>query len=193
MSTTKSQPTVECNGPDCHELGRKWEFRHGKFCSTLCELKQRGRDALARVVYDHTRCCSCFRELKTINPPKPDFEFTERGHGWTIDEETGEPTLQFYSQEVTRDASIGFQFLTENAGKGEKARDDRVITGTICSRCGNTDHTHHDTTLADRAAIGRLVSLLGTEDDLVIDEHELHRFYERRPDLKLAVGIALQD
>jgi len=192
MSTSTKQPTVECRYHDCDAIGRKWELHHGKFCSNVCELKHRGHEALSRIIYDHTRCLTCFRQLKTINEPKPDFEFTENGHGWTIDED-GNPTLEYYDQEVTRQAACGFQFLTEFADKGEKAHGDRVITGTICDHCGNTDHTHHDTALADREAIGRLVALLADEDDLVVDVHELHRVYERHPDLELAVGIALQN
>lgn len=192
MSTTSTPPTVECHHPDCTAIGRKWELHHGKYCSNVCELKHTGREKLARFIYDHTLCYTCFQPLKTIEPPKPDFEFTERGHGWTRDDD-GNPKLQFYSQEVTRDAACGFQHLTEHADKGEMARDNRVITGTICDHCGNTDHTHHDPTLADRAAIGRLSTLLLDADDLAVDVHELHRVYERYPDLDLAVGIALQD
>jgi hypothetical protein len=191
MSTTNSTPTVECHYPECETLGKHWEFRHGQYCSTDCEHRHDGRQQLRKLMYDHCRCFTCFRELKTINPPKPDFEFTERGHGWTLDDD-GEPRLQFYSQEVTRQAATGFQFLTEHSTKGEKQRGDAVITGTICS-CGNTDHTHHDETLANRAAIGRLVTRLADADDIVFDIETLHRVYDRTSDLDLAVGRSLID
>ncbi|WP_135807344.1 hypothetical protein [Halorussus marinus] len=193
MSTeTQSPTTVECKHPECSEIGNHWEFRHGSYCSTDCELRHEGRQVLRKLMYDHCRCFTCFRELKTVNPPKPDFEFTEDGHGWTLDE-NGDPTLQYYSQEVTRSAATGFQFLTENAGKGEKQRGDTVITGTICSKCGNTDHAHHDPVLAGRQAIGRLAALLDGDDDVVFDAEVLHRVYQRRDDLLLAVGLALHD
>jgi hypothetical protein len=143
-------------------------------------------------MYDHRRCYSCFHELKTINPPKPDWEFDERGHGWTIDE-NGDQTLEFYDQTHSRDAAVGFQFGTEHATKGEKQRGDAVITGTICQECGNTDHKHHDPVLADRAAVGRLATLLDAEDDVVFDPEILHRVYARTTDLELAVGRALRD
>jgi len=143
-------------------------------------------------MFDHCRCFTCFRELKTVNPPKPDFEFTENGHGWTLDDD-GNPTLEYYDQTYSRQAATGFQFLTENAGKGEKQRGDAVITGTICSECGNTDHTHHDPVLADRNAIGRLASLLDQDDDVVFNVETLHREYNHSEDVELAVGEALHD
>jgi len=191
MSTTRDTPTVECDHPSCSTIGKRWEFQSG-YCSTRCVVKDKGREQLASLIYDHTRCFSCFRRLKTINPPKPDFEFTERGHGWTRDED-GSTTLQFYDQEVTRQAAVGFQFPTQHSGKGEKQLDDRVITGTICDACGNTDHTHHDPVLTDRQAIGRLVSLLADKDDVAFDRETLHREYESTDDLELAVGKALSD
>jgi len=197
MSTTdKSQrdPSLECAYSQCEEFGRKWEMRvvdGTAYCSTACETRSEGREALARFIYDHALCTTCFRQLKDIEPPKPDFEFTENGHGWTLDGD-GEPTLEYYNQDVSRSAATGWQSLTGNATKGERSREDRVITGTICDRCGNTDHTHHNTTLATRAAIGRLVALFDDVDSVVIDEHQLHREYETTRDLELAVGRALE-
>lgn len=190
MSTSKRPSTVECQHPDCDAVGRAWQF--DEYCTSECEVRHKGREVLEQFLYDHTRCFTCFRQLKTINPPKPDFEFTAKGHGWTMDED-GEPTLEFYSQETTRQAATGFQFLTEHSAKGEKQRSDRVITGTICDACGNTDHTHHDTALASRRAICRLVALLNDEDDVTFGAGTLHREYWRTQDIELAVGRALTD
>jgi len=187
---SKSPTSIECKYPDCDEFGNVWEFRHGKYCSSECDTRHEGRQALNEIRYDHRRCFTCFRELKTVNPPKPDFEFTKNGHGWTFTED-GEPTLQYYSQEVTRKAAIGFQFRTEHATIGEKQRGDRVVTGTICLRCGNTEPTDHLPLLSNRDAIGRLVTLLSADDDAKIDPHALHREYDRANDLDLAVGRAL--
>lgn len=195
MSTQSDQqrdPTRECRHPECDELGRKWEFRDGEYCGTECQVRHAGREVLVSLLYDHRVCFTCFRDLKTVNPPKPDFEFTERGHGWTLDED-GEPTLEFFDQEVTREAATGFQFLTGDATKGEKQRGERVITGTICDACGQTDHTDHDATLADREAIARLIDRLGDDDDHRFDPVQLHREYEHHADLQLAVGRALDD
>jgi hypothetical protein len=191
MSTSRDTPTVECQHPECQDLGKHWEFQSG-YCSNKCETKAEGRETLEKLIYDHKRCFTCFRQLKTINPPKPDFEFTKNGHGWTRDED-GEVTLQYYSQEVTRQAATGFQFLTSDAAKGEKQRDDRVITGTICDACGNTDHTHHDPIIAGRSAIGRLAILLAGDDEVVFDVETLHREYADTDDLELAVGRAVDD
>jgi hypothetical protein len=195
MSTKTDSPTVECHYPDCDTFGPHWKFRHGRYCRTDCEHRHDGRKKLARFRYDHCRCFSCFRELKTVNPPKPDFEFTENGHGWTLDPETREPRLQYYGQDVSRQAATGFQFETEHATKGEKQRSNgdgtAVRTGTICRACGNTDHTSHDSLLADHEAIGRLVTLLDEADDIVFDPGLLHRVYHHTHDLDLAVGRAL--
>jgi len=191
MSTSKSSATIECKHPKCNEFGNHWEFQSG-YCSNRCRIRHKGLKQLSKFKYDHTRCFSCFQTLKTVNPPKPDFEFTEKGHGWTLNENE-EPTLEFYSQKITRQAATGFQFLTKFARKGEKQRDDRVITGTICDHCGNTDHTHHIPMLADRTAIDRLVNLLNDEDSVVFDDEMLHREYEKTSDLELAVGRALKD
>jgi len=196
MSTTPSDrsPTVECTYPDCDNFGQIWEFRDGKYCSTECETRHDGREAIAQLLYDHCICATCFSTLKTNSPSKPDFEFTANGHGWTRDEE-GNLSLEYYDQEQTRQAAVGFQHLTPDATKGEKqARDsDRVITGTICDHCGNTDHTHHDTILATREAIARLIEALLEDDDIDIRPTELHRVYDHTHDLDLAVGTALLD
>lgn len=193
MSTESSRevPTVECKYPDCGILGRQWEFHHGRFCSRGCETRNAGRDALSGIQFDHKLCFTCFRILKEVEPAKPDFEFTERGHGWTLDED-GEPRLQYYSQEVTRDAATGFQYLTKYAGKGEKERDDMVITGTICDHCGNTDHRHHISDLADESAIERLVTLLDDRSEESIDAETLRVVYAYTKDIDLAVGSAIE-
>lgn len=193
MSTTNtstSTTTVECQYPECDTLGNHWEFRDGDYCSTDCEHRDDGHELLRKLKYDHTRCQTCFRQLKTVAPAKPDFEFTENGHGWTLNAD-GDPTLEYYSQDVSRSAATGFQFETEHAGKGEKQRGEQVVTGTICGCCGNTDHKHHDTALADREAIGRLVNVLDDDDEVVFDTETLHRTYRETHDLDLAVGRAL--
>lgn len=189
--TQSHDPTVECRHPDCTSLGRKWEFQ-GDYCSDRCETRHDGREALAAIKYDHCRCFTCFRALKTINPPKPDFEFVANGHGWTRNAD-GDITLEYYDQSVTRSAATGFQFLTPTAGKGEKQRDDRVITGTICTHCGQTSHVEHDEAVADRDAIGRLATLLDADDDVTIDPETLHRTYSETRDVELAVGRALPE
>jgi len=203
MSTTSETadgPTRECKHPNCSTIGRVWEFHHGKFCSNECETRQNAREAvLASIEYDHTVCYTCFRTLKRLIEPKPDFEFTERGHGWTLDED-GEPTLVFYSQEITRQAAEGRQYLTPPAGKGEKQRranvgqglTDEVVTGTICEACGQTDHREHHALLAGRKAIGRLVTRIQTLKDTSVDPHRLHREHATHGDVELAVGRALE-
>lgn len=186
---TETQPArVECRYHGCSEHGNKWEFRDGKYCGTECETKARGREALKSCRYDHTLCFTCLQPMKDIEPPKPDFEFVENGHGWTRDEETGEPTLEYYSQTVTADAACGWQHRTQWTDDGEKQRFGLIVTGVICGACGNTDHSHHEACLADRDAIGRLVSLLVELDDWSVDVHTLHREYENTRDVDLAVG-----
>lgn len=180
---------LECKYPDCEEFGHVWEFQE-KYCSNRCKVRHDGREALASLMYDHCRCFTCFNELKTLNPPKPEFEFDEDGYGWTM--EDGEPTLERYTQEVTRQAAVGFQFLTRHATKGEKQVNNHVGWGTICGHCGNTNHTVHDPTLTDRHDLGRLVELLLGDDDVDVDAETVHREYEATADIDLAVGRALR-
>jgi len=202
MSTTSETadgPTRECRHPNCSTIGHIWEFHHGKFCSNECETRQDARDAgLANLERDHTVCYTCFRTLKRLIEPKDDFKFDERGHGWTLDED-GEPTLVFYSQEITRQAATGREYLTHTATKGEKQRranagqdlTDEVTTGTICEACGQTDHRGHDPLLAGREAIGRLVGRIQDLEDTSVDVHRLHREHAAHGDVELAVGRAL--
>lgn len=187
-------PTIQCNAPACETFGKRGTFRHGLYCSDECVVRDDGFQALKSIRFDHRVCFSCFRTLKTVEDPKPDFEFNERGHGWTLDVESGEFSLEFYSQEVSRDAACGFQHLTPNAGKGEKQHGERVITGTICERCGNTDHKAHHRVLSDRGAVGRLVSLLVEIDDeeLEVSPETIHREYAKGEPLNLAVGRAVK-
>jgi len=190
MNTSQTSQTIECKFPKCDNIGKRWEYHHGRYCSNECDTRHDGWEVLSQLRFDHTRCFTCFSEIKTINPPKPDFEFTEKGHAWTLDED-GEPTLQYYSQEVTRSAAVGFQFLTEDATKGEKQQGNRVITATICAHCGNTDHTGHVPVLTDRDSLGRLVNILASEEDVAFDIETLHREYEAMHDPDLALGRAL--
>lgn len=183
---------IQCKYHDCSEHGYKWAFHHGKYCSNTCETKHRGHQAIKDWRRSHTRCFTCMRRLKTIEPAKPDFEFTERGHGWTRRED-GEFKLEFYDQSVTADAACGWQYRTEHAGNGEKRRFGMIVTGVICSSCGNTEHSHHETILADRDAIGRLVTLLMELDGWRVDPHVLHREYEKERDIDLAAGRAVSE
>lgn len=183
---------IQCKYHDCSEHGYNWEFHHGKYCSNVCETKHRGRRALKDCRYDHTRCFTCLRPLKSIEPPKPDWEFTENGHGWTRGDD-GEFTLEYYDQTVTQSAAVGWQYRTEYAGDGEKQRFGMIVTGVICESCGNTDHSHHEACLADRTAIGRLVTLLLDLDDWRVDPHRLHREYEATRDIDLAAGRAVTE
>jgi hypothetical protein len=203
MSTTSETadgPTRECKHPNCSTIGRVWEFHHGKFCSNECETRQDAREAgLADFERDHAVCYTCFRTLKRLIEPKDDFKFDERGHGWTLDED-GEPTLVFYSQEITRQAATGREYLEPPAGKGEKQLwanatqelTDTVVTGTICEACGQTDHREHDPLLAGRQAIGRLVARIEDLEDTSVDVHRLHREHATHGDVELAVGRALE-
>lgn len=193
MSTaSESGPSVECHYPGCDEYGPVWEYHHGKYCSTACETRHDGRQALAGLYYDHAVCATCFRDLKTFIDPKDDDAFIECGSGWTRDAD-GRVTLEVYRQDETRKAAIGCEFLTPDATKGEKhpRNSNRVITGTICNSCGNTDHTHHDTILSTTGAIERLIDRLQADDDVTLNPVQLCIVYSATQDLDLAVGRAL--
>lgn len=192
MSTqTQNAVTVECKYPDCNEHGNVWEFHHGDYCSNKCELKHRGLEAIAPLKFDHTYCFTCLTQLKEIEPPKPDHAFDESGTGWAWDEDEEWWTVERYGQETTREAAVGFQYTTPDAGYGEKESTQSVITGTICDYCGNTDHTAHVPLLAEgHETVGRVVDLL---DDVVFSVQEFHREYVESGDLELALGRSISD
>lgn len=187
-ATSTDQQVVECRAPGCETAGREWNFHHGKYCSNECETRAAGREAIAEYLYSHTVCGTCFRDLKEIEEPKPEraFEFTTTG--WTYDDR-GRVRLQYIDQTESRAAAIGFQYRTENGSIGEKQRSRRVVTGTVCNRCGNTDHWHHEPLLSDPADIERLADRL----DDAVDPHRLHVEYIETKDIDLAAGRALED
>lgn len=187
-ATSTEQRVVECHAPDCETVKREWEFRKGKFCNETCETKAAGHAALADYIYDHTVCGTCFRDLKEIEKPKPEKAFEHTDTGWTYDDR-GRVRLQYIDQTESRAAAVGFQYRTEHGSIGEKQRSARVVTGTVCNRCGNTDHWHHEPLLSDPADIERLADRLAD----AVDPHRLHVEYIDTQDLDLAVGRALQD
>ncbi|ELY91461.1 hypothetical protein [Natrialba taiwanensis] len=186
----ESNVTVECEYPNCEEIGKVWEFHHGDYCSNKCELKHEGRKELGGIKFDHCRCFTCMTELKEIVPPKPDHAFDVSGVGWYTDPETGTVHIERFGQEVTREAAVGFQHKTPSAGFGEKEHNERVVTGTVCDNCGNTDHTAHVSYLANQhSVVTRVVSLL---EDVEFSVQEFHREYVRTDDIELALGKALE-
>ena len=183
--------TVECEYPECDETGKKWEFQ-GEYCSSKCELKHEGREKLGGLVFDHCTCFTCGSELKEIEPPKPDHAFDVTGTGWYYDPEEDLVTLERFSQEETRTAAVGFQYKTPNATFGEKEHNERVVTGTVCENCGNTDHTAHIPFLVDTHQAAGFVASYLVEGETEFDPETLHRSYSETEDMELAVGKALR-
>jgi len=193
MSThTGREGVVECEFDDCDVTGKRWEFRNGRFCSTECELKHTGRKALSHLKFSHTRCFTCLTQLKEIEPPKPDEAFDEQGTGWAWDDDHDCWALERYNQDESRESAVGFQYRTPNADVGEKNLGDQVTTGTICRRCGNTDHTTHVPYLVKtHPTASKAISYL-LEDDRDVDVERFHRVYADAGDLELAAGKALR-
>lgn len=192
MSATSRAPTVECKHPDCTELGKVWEFHHGKYCCNRCEIRHDGRQAISQWKYDHSVCATCWRTLKTFNPAPPESEFDEDGWGWTRDDQ-GRITLEQYGQQHTADAACGFEYPTPSADFGEKERNRWIYTGIICV-CGQTQHTCHDPVIADSDAIDRLIARFRGSDDWTVEADTLHTEYrDSDGDLELAVGKAVAE
>lgn len=188
-SESDGSPTVQCKYAHCDNYGLLRHYHHGKYCSNECEWRSQGRSALLDIL-DHTICGTCFRVLKTVEPPKDDDAFDWEGHRYTLDEE-GNVEYLYYDQTESRRSAIGFQHRTPNAETGEKQRGDRVVTGTVC-KCGVTGTRDHHATLTDRQDISRLYNdHIRPSEDISVDPETLHRVYEQTNDLELAVGKAL--
>ncbi|GAA0200138.1 hypothetical protein GCM10009000_012740 [Halobacterium noricense] len=187
-TTSKSTASIECQNPDCETHGKVWEFHHGAYCSNECEHKHESYKHLRKLKHDHTVCYSCFTQLKTIEPPKPDHAFDVTGTGWSWDPENEWWFLERYGQEITKEMAVGFQHRTPEADVGEKQLKNLITTGTICDSCGNCNHTVHIPYLEDdHTVIGRVITRL--DIDLTIPQiHHFHREYRATQDLALALG-----
>ena len=195
MSTQAKPSVVECHGPGCKRAGHVWTYHHGKYCSNECQARAKGRRALSGLKYKHTRCFTCLAELKDIEPPKPDYEFTERGVELTYDAEKDILDWVQYRQTYSRKAACGYQSLRPEAGIGEKPAGPLTVTGAVCDECGNATHVHHIAMLADGHRTAALIGeYLADEDEG--DEHDfdtelLHRRYAETGDIELAAGVAI--
>lgn len=120
-----TQPTRTATCAYCDGERDPDDSIEGSYCAPLCYYKHTGQKLLNLIQHDHRWCTNCGRQLKEVEEP------------------TDEQLRQidgFHS----KTAVIGFQYTTPNAGVGFKdihsERGERVISGVICAKCGNTSH-----------------------------------------------------
>jgi hypothetical protein len=98
------------------------------YCSIRCKYRALARSLLATLRYDHRFCANCYRQIRDVEPPKPDYEFTGR-------------------QQETKKAAVGFATPTQHTIRGVDKRDAgigltdaaRYRARAICE-CGATHH-----------------------------------------------------
>lgn len=194
MSAEAKPSVVECHGPECKRAGPTWQFHHGVFCSDECEARAKGRQALSDLRSSHAHCFTCFAQLKDIEDPKPDWEFTEKGVELTYNAEDDYLEWVQYRQEHTRKAACGYQDLRPEADIGSKtvAQGRKTISAAVCGECGNTQHYQHIAMIADGHRTAALTAAyLNDEDEHEFDTELLHRRYVATGDIELATGEAI--
>lgn len=189
-----TQQVTECDLAGCERAGRKWTFQGG--CCTREHWERHvGRKALSEVRTSHTRCYTCFATLKDIELPKPDSAFDISGVELTYDPEEDRLEVLRYSQEVTCDAAIGYQYRRPEADIGQINAGPLVVTGTVCGECGSASLSQHVDTVADgHRTAARAVEHLWSLDDSdfsSFDPELLHREYAESSDIAQAAGAAI--
>lgn len=121
MSITQHpQQRYDCDRPDCDETLTTATSVDGSYCSQDCADRARAARLLRHLRQDHRICASCFRLKKEIERPPDTYQrhgFRKSGVELTYDE-TGTVTAQRYSQDVTREAVVGFEHPTRETERG---------------------------------------------------------------------------
>lgn len=124
MSVQRQSTTETCKYCD----NRIHDYFSPGYCSPLCYYKYHGQKLLNTIQHDHRWCTNCGRRLKEVEAPTQEQLKAIDG---------------LYSTKALEDGG-GYQYRTPNAGVGEitiqSERGERVTTGTICDKCGNTSH-----------------------------------------------------
>lgn len=179
-----------CNGP------RTQEGVEGSFCSKECHHSHEGQKLLNTLENDHCTCANCGSILKTIEKPKPERAFDHTGTGWTLNREKNRWELEWYGQEETQKAAVGFQHRTIKAEIGEIGDH----TGTICGNCGNCTLSRPFPETQDRFQLEYASGILdtirekreeGTHSKGINAEQFFHALVETQ-DIPLALGRAIE-
>lgn len=115
MSTTAPRATAternSCSRDDCDERVIGTGYRDD-YCSPNCWKLGTATELIHGVENDHRHCASCYRKLKGINPPPPDWYFTSETQiakqcacGWQVyDGEcpTGQADRGLFGEEIPR-------------------------------------------------------------------------------------------
>lgn len=162
------------------------EYGHGfdgQYCSRLCYFKQQGSKLLNLLRHDHRYCSNCGVQLKEVEEPT-------------------DAQLRKIDGFHSTNAVIGFQYQTEHGEMAQKeignGPESRVVTGTCCSRCGNTATYTNFPELQDRHLFEYANGILESLEDKQ-EEHnkEIDRdvFFEmllETRDIEFSLGKAIE-
>lgn len=188
--TTRSQETDSCARDGCSETFSIQEAVAGSYCSLDCSDRAEAASLLAHIRQDHKYCATCFGVKKDIEPPKPAQSFDKTGSGW-VPEDADSATIEWYGQETSEQAAVGFEHLTDRAERGPY--------GVECV-CGAVSHDAVDKSLrADEPWLWHLyttIAHLREERDKTEKRVHLVTLADELwdgADLELALGRALHD
>jgi len=99
---------AHCGGPRPYQ-----ESVHGSYCSKSCYWESRGERYLNLLRDDHRYCSTCGRKLKST--VKPHASVFDHSGGGLYTQADGTVDYEWIGQVTTQDASIGQQYLNENA------------------------------------------------------------------------------
>lgn len=172
MSTQEPRIRVQtqcCDQHDCTETYRMGTGERG-YCSLECWSYATASQLLESVQRDHRWCANCFRRLRTVTPPPPEWHFggdqavtREAVIGWAVPE----PHTVEADGERLQASSI--------PGEGLRATD-QTTRRNICS-CGVTHHgTIERSTLSKSACrqhATRLAEAITARQELGLHQHEI--------------------
>lgn len=193
MSVTTETTTAECKACET-PIDR---FYTPGYCSATCYYRHQGAKAVRHIEHDHTRCATCFRPVKSLEPPPEHTSVTVP------------PAEHDGAPQHTSDVLIGYQYPTEytevavderTRNGGDRPRDRLPHTRWACS-CGAVDTRHHYRELAavdPRKTLRNFAMVLDelSRTDAVGGAFDLDRFRTHVADHYLltdTVGIAGRD
>lgn len=189
--STSASHEYPCERENCSGTFEHGEDVEGSFCSKQCYHTYHGQKLLNTLENDHCTCANCGSVLKTIEKPKPERAFDHTGTGWTLNREENRWELEWYGQEESSKAAVGFQYRTYRADIHE--------FNTVCGNCGNCTLSkpfpESQSIFLEEYSRGLLDALERKHSDheKEIDRDEFFQHLETPDDIPLALGRAIDD